>query len=204
MSIEHITLPSIIDGLRQGKTVVYPTETCYGLGCDATNSGAVAAVFAIKQRQMSKTVLLLMADIDMAMQYVDWNPTIHTIAERYWPGPVTVVAKKRDTVSFPEGIVAADGTIAFRISSYETAVQLAEGLGKPLVSTSANIAAAGSPYDIATIEAQFAGKADQPDMIIDAGELPEQLPSTIIRVHESGDIHVLRQGAVVIDSLYQD
>lgn len=191
-------VPELVQLLEKGDTVICPTETCYGLSCDATNDAAVAKVFAIKERQREKTVLIVMANIDMAMQYVEWNPTIQAVAERYWPGPVTIVAKKRDDVSLPKGVVAADGTIAFRVSSYDLVVQLAATLGKPIVSTSANIASHASPYDIDTIRKDFAGKKHQPDLIIDAGDLPDQMPSTIVRVSDGGDIHILRQGGVVV------
>lgn len=198
ISEASVSLVDIVKALAKGNTIVYPTETCYGIGCDATNAAAVNSIFLIKKRQLNKTVLVIMADIEMAIQYVEWNSSIQTIATRYWPGPVTVVAKKRDDVILPAGIISEDGTIAFRVSGYPLAVNMAKELGKPIVSTSANISSLASPYDVATIKNQFSSQEHQPDIIIDGGELPEQLPSTIVQVAEDGNIHILRQGGIIV------
>lgn len=195
---DNVNIQEIVTALHEGKTLVYPTETCYGLGCDATNAQAVEKVFQIKQRQQEKSVLVLMSDIAMAKEYVLWNEQLEDIAERYWPGPVTVVAQKRDDLLLPEGIVAPDGTIAFRVSSHEIPLAIVEQLQKPLVSTSANISSHASPYDIATVLTYFQGQEAQPDYIIDGGVLPEQASSTIVHIDPNRGIHIVRQGGVVV------
>lgn len=187
----------IADALEEGQTLVYPTETCYGLGCDATNQVAVDKIFAIKQRQQDKSVLIVMPDREMAEEYVVWNDEIERLADRYWPGPLTVVADAQSGTDLAYGVLADDGTVAFRVSSHPLVYELAASLGRPIVSTSANIAAMDSPYDIDSVIAMFDGKTDQPDMVIDAGPLPEQSPSTIVRVKD-GTIEVLRQGDIII------
>ena len=173
-------VPSVVEALKAGKTLVYPTETVYGLGCDATNQEAVDRVFQIKQRQKDKAVLVLMSDIAMAQKYAQWNPMLEELAEKYWPGPLTVVAKVIDPNMLAKGTIAKDGTAAFRVTSHPVARQMAESLGKPLVSTSANIASMDSPYDIEEVKQMFANAKLQPDIVIDAGVLPDDLPSTIV------------------------
>lgn len=198
---KNILVEDIITALRNGKTIVYPTETCYGLGCDAMNYQAVAKVFAIKKRPMEKSVLVLMADTDMAKSYVVWNDTIDKLARKYWPGPLTIVAPacEREEV-LPPGVMGPDGLIAFRISSHPLTAELCKQLGQPLVSTSANIVGEENLYDSADVIKKFENETDQPDMVIDAGRLAERKPTTVVRVR-AGGVEVMRQGDLVIKTL---
>lgn len=198
LSEKNLDIQSVIQQLLAGKTFVYPTETCYGLGCDATNQSAVDAIFQIKHRQKDKPVLVLMADIAMAMEYVEWNETIQSLAETYWPGPLTIVAMPRDVSQFARGIAGPLGMVAFRVTSHPLAQSLVCALGRPLVSTSANIAAQESPYDIADVLSMFEGQEFQPDSILDSGVLPHEIPSTIVRVNTDETLDILRQGEIVI------
>lgn len=200
ISSDNIDIKSIVKSLYEGKTFVYPTETCYGLGCDATNQKAVDNIFFIKQRQKDKPVLVLMADVAMAMEYVEWNETIQSLADKYWPGPLTIVAHRRHKDEFATGIVGPFGMVAFRVTSHPVAQEIVSKLGKPLVSTSANIASHESPYDIEDVLSMFDGQDYQPDIVIDAGSLPHESPSTIVRVNSDRTIEVLREGGIVIPS----
>lgn len=185
--------------LAEGKTIVYPTETCYGLGADATHPMGVDSIFTIKKRQKEKTVLVIMSDIAMVKEYVHWNEHAAALADRYWPGPLTLVLHAKHPEQFPAGIVKEDGTLAVRVTEHPFAQALVRALGKPIVSTSANIASMESPYDIDAIRQMFTGQKNQPDLVLDAGDLPHKAPSTICRVDERG-VHVLRQGDLIIAS----
>ena len=195
---QDLDITTIVSSLKNGETLVYPTETCYGLGCDATNEGAVNKVFEIKSRQKNKALLVVAADISMMMKYVIWNETLQRIADRYWPGALTVVAKSAQDSLLPAGVVAEDDTIAFRITNHHLAAEISKSLGGPLVSTSANVAELESPYDISAVVQMFQNNEHQPDTIIDAGELPHHSASTIVRVSDN-KIEVLRQGEVVVE-----
>jgi len=195
---KNVAVPLLATLLRQGKTLAYPTETCYGLGCDATNTAAVGRVFEIKKRQKDKPVLVIFSSVEMAMAYVPWSPLLEKIADRYWPGPLTVVVPMAEHALLAPGVVGRDHTIAFRISGYDFVRDVVEELKAPLVSTSANIASLESPYDIEGVISMFSREAEQPDIIIDAGPLPHHNPSTIVRIDE-GKIQVLRQGEVHFD-----
>ena len=197
ISQSDCAIGDVVQSLRDGQTLVYPTETCYGLGCDATNTAAVERVFAIKKRQKNKPVLVLMARVAMAIEYIAWNPTIERLAHRYWPGALTIVAPPKDLADFAPGVLGPRGMVAFRVTSHPLAQELCAGLNRPLVSTSANIASLESPYDIKDVLAMFSHAEHQPDMVIDAGSLPHESPSTIVRV-VGETIEVLRQGEVVI------
>jgi L-threonylcarbamoyladenylate synthase len=198
LSTEQLDIASVVQDLIAGQTLIYPTETCYGLGCDAANQSAVDAIFRIKQRQADKPVLVLMADIAMAMEYIEWNETIQSLATLYWPGPLTIVAMPRDVSQFARGIAGPLGMVAFRVTSHPLAQALVRELGGPLVSTSANISAEASPYDIADVLRMFEGRECQPDTILDGGVLPHESPSTIVRVNSDQSLDILRQGAIVI------
>lgn len=195
---EELAVPEVVRALREGQTVVYPTETSYGLGADATNVAAVDKLFAIKKRQAEKSMLVLMPDVTMAKQYVAWSEALEELARKYWPGALTVVAPLKPGTRIAPGVVGAGNTLAFRITSHPFAAALVQSLGRPLVSTSANISAQGSPYDCATVVTMFGGEADQPDWILDAGSLPVRSPSTIVQIAPGEPLRVLRQGEVIV------
>lgn len=192
-------IPKIVQSLLFGQTVVYPTETSYGLGADATNEVAVARLFAIKKRQTTKSMLVLMADVAMAKQYVAWSEPLDELARRYWPGALTVVAPLKPGVEIARGVVGEEDTLAFRITSHPLALALVTALGRPLVSTSANLSSLASPYDCASVLNMFANEAVQPDWVFDAGSLPERSPSTIVQIAPGQPLQVLRQGEIVVN-----
>lgn len=184
--------------LKQGKVIVYPTETCYGLGGDAFNQSVVDKIFKIKKRSPAKNFLIIMSGIPMALQYIVWSPILQKIADKYWPGPLTVVAKVKDGVVFPKGIISEKGEIVFRITSSDFAADLCRKFKGPIISTSANISGSDNPYDIEAIIKNFGQESDQPDIVVDTGKLPTRPPSTIINVND-GKIKVLRQGEIRVD-----
>jgi len=195
---KDISIEKIVKSLKNGKVIVYPTETSYGLGADATNEEAVNKIFKIKKRQVGKSVLIVMSNIEMAMQYVEWSEKLNELTQKYWPGPLTVVMPLKSGHNLASGVVAIDNTLAFRISSHPLITELTKKLNKPIVSTSANISAQGDSYNAQEIINVFEKEVSQPDIVIDAGELPEKSPSTIIRLI-NGKLEVLRQGQIKID-----
>jgi len=196
---DTISIAQIVEELKKGSVIVYPTETTYGLGCRMTDAAAVSRIFDIKQRQQEKSVLVVADDIAVIKEYVVWNPLLEDLAEKYWPGPLTIVAHVRDEKieKLPDGVVGPQDTLAFRVTSHPLAHDIAHDLGEPLVSTSANIASMDSPYDITDVIAMFEGQEYQPDIIVDGGVLPHQPASTIVRVTD-GFVEVLRQGEVIV------
>ncbi len=194
---ENLDIQSIAQELLEGNTLVYPTETCYGLGCDATNYEAVDKIFDIKHRQKNKPVLVVAHDLSVMLEHVFDSPLLFELEEKYWPGPLTVVTKVRPDSNLAKGVIHEDGTIAFRITEHPVAAELCRAIDGPLVSTSANIAAAASPYDIGEVLLMFNDQYIQPDIIIDAGPLPHKSPSTVIRIN-NGTIEILREGEIII------
>lgn len=188
--------------LSAGGIVVYPTETSYGMGCDATNHTAVERIFAIKQRPVVKGLSTILPSLADATQYIILLPYTRRLVEYYWPGPLTIIAPKSPTSPLsPLCENGNNGTHAVRVSSHPVAAALANRLGKPIVATSANISGKPDVYDPADIVAAFEGAEQQPNAYIDAGILPHTPPSTIVQVRPEG-INVLRQGALVVRKVW--
>jgi L-threonylcarbamoyladenylate synthase len=188
-------LQSLANELRNGATIVYPSETSYGLGCDVANASAVQKIFEIKKRTKEKSVIMIGDSVEKLEKYAEVTPFARRIAEKYWPGPLTVVLPAKNNCDLPLGVVNKDGTIAFRVTSQKLAADLSRELGRPLVSTSANIAGGDNTYDLSSVLAAFGEAAIKPDIVIDAGTLKEEKPSTVVKIMGTS-WQVVRQGAV--------
>ena len=155
---------------------IYPTETAYAIGCDATKTDLVDRVFQLKNRPKNKTLPIIVADIDMAHKYAHITKHAQLLIDQHWPGPLTLVLEAKPS-DLAEGIILHDNSIALRVSSHPTATKLTKDIGKPIVSTSANASGQSTCYDIAVIHHHI---DTQNIHIIDEGVLPTIKPSTII------------------------
>jgi len=179
--------------LKQGGVVVFPTETAYGLAADATNSEAVERVRTVKSRSQEKSFPLIAASREMVERYAGIPRALERLAREHWPGPLTLVLQ-----AMGEGLapgVVRDGTVAMRVSSHPVARALSEGLGAPIVATSANRAGEDACYSVACVRQQL---GEAPNFYLDAGDLTPQPASTIVAVDDYGHPEVLRQGAIKI------
>ncbi len=188
-------LAKLVVDLLDGKTVVFPTETSYGLGCDATNLAAVEKIFKIKGRPSDKPLLIVVPTIEMAKKYLKWNPIAEQIAQKYWPGPLTMVGECNMGVGLVPGVVAKNGSVAVRVTQFELTKSITEKMNRPLVATSANISDAGDVYSADDAIKMFQDKNDQPDVILNYGVLPKVRPTTIVHVDEQS-FSILRQGEI--------
>lgn len=209
--MQGTSITRAVAALKKGGVVVYPTETAYGLGADATDARAVAEIFKMKGRARSKSVIVLMQDIAMVRRYARVTRAEELLMKRYWPGALTIVVRaKRSMVradsrarripvpALARGVVAKDGTIAVRVSSNAVARALVRSLGRPLVSTSANRAGGKNPYTISAVRAEMGAECagiSVPFYMYNGGALPQGNLSTIVRI-ERGALHVIRRGAV--------
>ena len=185
-----------VELLNQGKAIIFPTETSYGLGCDATNQEAVDKIFKIKGRGRDKPLLVVVPTIKMAKDYLEWNETLGELAKKDWPGALTIVVRVKPS-NLAKGVVSKDGTVAIRVTAAETPKYLSEQIGKPIVATSANLADVGDVYNSDELIEMYTDKEFFPDAIIDVGVLEKNPPTTIISV-VGGNIKVLRQGEIKI------
>ncbi|MEI6477916.1 MAG: L-threonylcarbamoyladenylate synthase [bacterium] len=165
--------------LFAGGLVIYPTETLYGAGVDATNRDAVSKLLKFKERPPGKAISVLVADQDAAEKLVDLNETALNLYNTYLPGPVTVVSQSKGTVD--PRLVSEFGTLGIRISSGLIAQDLAKTFQKPISATSANAAGKARPYSVdGLLEALSESQRGLIDLIIDVGTLPPTEPSTVI------------------------
>lgn len=182
------------EAIKRGETVVYPTETAYGLGADFYSGQAYNKILAIKGRPQDKALPLIVSDINQAASLVKFSSLAWELANKYWPGPLTLVLPA--TVS-QTTVPAHQGFLAIRVSSHPLASALARIIATPLVSTSANLSAQPPCYTIADFSKQFRDRSLRPDLVIDAGRLPNALPSTIIKI-DNDKVELIRQGSIKI------
>ncbi|MDD4477188.1 MAG: L-threonylcarbamoyladenylate synthase [Patescibacteria group bacterium] len=194
-------LDKAVELLKKGKILIFPTETSYGLGCDATNQKAVDKIFKIKGRQTDKPLLVVAPTVESARKYLEWSDILEKISSKRWPGPITVVGKykinnsKIEKLKLSDGVVAKDGTVAVRVSAHPVCKFLSEKLGSPLVATSANLSEAGDIYDSADAIKIFENREFKPDAILDYGRVPFRKPTTIVSVIKK-KLKILRQGEI--------
>jgi len=187
-----------IRALETGGLVIYPTETCYGLGVDATNKQAVSRLLLYKRRKEGKAISIAVANQEMAKKYVIFNETARNLYRNFLPGPLTVVSKSKNKVA--TGLEAEDGTLGIRIPRYPFVLELIKKLGKPITSTSANVAGKKTPYSLKDV-LENATKKQRAliDLFLDAGTLPENPPSTVVNTLLN-EPEILRQGEIRIPS----
>ena len=175
------------EAIAAGEAVVYPTETVYGLGADATDPAAVDRVFAIKNRPHDKPLSVAFADLDHAQQYTEPTDRERAFITEFLPGPVTVIVDRKPTL--PDVLTDGEPRVGVRIPANETALALCEAAG-PITATSANRSGEPSvrhPADLPESVRERVGA------VIEAGETPGT-ESTVVDI-STGEIH--RRGAAV-------
>lgn len=190
--------------LQKGGTVVYPTDTSYGLGCDASNPKAIKKVYALKDRALKKKpVHVLAPSIKWAKGVVTWNKTAEKLAKKFLPGPLSIALPLKIS-SQPLKLISPDGYLGLRLPANDFAIQLVKLLKSPITATSANPAASSGgfdPYSAEDVIKQFEKRKQQPDLIIDAGKLKRNKPSTFVLI-EDESIKILRNGPISERSIY--
>jgi len=176
------TIPEIVDRIKRGEILILPTDTVYGLICDATNEKAVERVFEIKKRDKAKPLSVFVKDIKMAEQYAFIDFEQRDFIERNWPGAVTIILKSKPGLS---SLVYKENTIGLRQSASNLVARVIDEFSKPLAQTSANISGEGALTEIGKVLDQFKNSDIQPDVVIDMGDLPENRPSKVINYSEN-------------------
>ena len=168
-----------VEIILKGGVVVYPTDTCYGLGCDATNAKAIEKIFRIKGREKDKPLPLIASSIDMIEKYVFLEERAIKLYKSF-PGISVALRKKGKAV--PD--IVNKEKLAFRIPSNEISRKLSELSDKPIISTSANKSGDPSPYSIDEVKLSVKEYIEEIDFFIDGGILDMNLPSTIVDLVE--------------------
>ncbi len=172
-----------IEILRKSGIIIYPTETCYGIGADATSNKTIQKVIRIKQRPIDKRISVAVSSVKMAKKYFLLTKETEKLARKFMPGPLTLVVWGTNQGKHHQ-------TVGFRIPDNKFILKLIRKFNKPITSTSANISNKPSLYKINDVIKTFNGKVD---FIIDAGNLPRRKPSTVF---DTISCKVLRKGSV--------
>lgn len=191
VKIKNVKLAEIVRLLKKGGVAVLPTDTAYGLSCDAFNKEAVKRIYNIKGRPKNKAVLLIVADLEMAKKYLRISEAEEKLAKKHWPCALSIILKsksKKLNYQLDFGVRAPDNILCRAIS---------KKLGRPIITTSANFSGGKTPYSVSAVLKEFAGKKCLPDLIVDVGRLKKVKPSTLINV-EKEKVVVLRRGPIII------
>ncbi len=174
------TIAEAVNCLQAGGLLIFPTETTYGAGVDATNQAAVNKLLKYKARREGKPLSIAVTDLAMAEQYVVINDPARRLYDRFLPGPVTVVSQaKPNTVA--SGVASEFNTLGVRIPDYQLVLDIVKALGRPITATSANASGEKRPYNIQDIFNHLSNKQKSLiDLVLDAGKLPPNQPSTVI------------------------
>lgn len=185
-----------IQTLKKGGIIIYPTETCYGLGVDPTNKEAVNKLISYKTFRDDKPISIAVCDKLMAEGYVKLNSSAKNLYKEYLPGPFTIVSKSKGKVA--NGVESNLKTLGVRMPNHKFLLKLIKVFKKPITATSANVSYKKTPYSIKDILNNTSKKQKELiDLVIDAGKLPKNEPSTVIDTTLE-DMNVLRQGDIII------
>ena len=174
--------------LRLGKTILYPTDTVWGLGCDATNEKAVSRIFEIKKRNESKSLVILVDGIEMLKRHVSDIPEEVVEILKTSERPTTIIYN--DPIGLAKNVIAKDNTVAIRIVKHDFCQKVIETLGNPLVSTSANISGMPTPNSFKEIDESI---LEAVDYVVNLQlEKITTIPYRIIKISDNGAIVVIR------------
>jgi len=186
-----------VAALAAGGIVAVPTETVYGLAGDATDSRAVARIYAAKGRPGFNPLIVHVPDLAAAAALVEIGDTARALAERFWPGPLTLVLPALEGNGIAPAVTAGLPTLAVRVPAHPAMAAVLRALGRPLAAPSANASGRISATTAAHVAASL---GDAVPLIIDAGPTPGGLESTIVRV-EGDRVSLLRPGGVPAEAL---
>lgn len=184
--------------LKGGGVVAFPTDTVYGLGACASDEQAVERVYELKKRPLTVALPLLLADTTQISEVAaNVSQIAWLLIRRFLPGALTLVLPKSDTL--PDIITAGSRTVAVRIPAHPVPIALSEGIGAPIVGTSANLSGKPSALTAGEVYSQFGNKID---LVVDGGRCPGGKESTIVDV--TGEkLVILREGAITREELEQ-
>jgi len=183
--------------LREGRLVAFPTETVYGLGADATNGRAVAAIFAAKGRPRFNPLIVHLAGIAQAKEQAEFPALAQRLAAAFWPGPLTLVLERKPGCELSDLVSAGLGTVALRVPDHPVAQALLAAVRRPLAAPSANRSGRVSATQAEHVNADL---GESVALILDGGPTAHGLESTIVDARGEAPV-LLRSGAVLAETI---
>ena len=185
--------------IKQGKIVVFPTETVYGIGTNGLDEKAVRKLYEVKKRPLNKPISLLVSNMEMVKLIAkDITEIEYKIMKKFFPGPLTIILKKKDIV--PDIVTAGQDTVGVRMPSGKIARRLVELSGVPIAAPSANISGEPSGTNLLEIKKHF---EENVNFYIDGGNSELGISSTIVQVID-GKPKILRQGSITLEQIEKE
>jgi len=194
--IKFEMIKAAAEKIKSGEVVAFPTETVYGLGADATSNDACKQIYILKGRPSSNPLIVHIASKEDAHKYGEINNLAQKIIENFWPGPISIVVKSKNTSGICDIATAGLGTIALRMPDHEIALDLIKLSEKPIAAPSANISNYVSPTESKHVTESFSGKIT----IIEGEKAVFGLESTIIDVSTEDPV-ILRYGFITPETI---
>jgi L-threonylcarbamoyladenylate synthase len=189
IEIPREILQETVAQLKRGNTILYPTDTIYGIGCDATNFEAVEKIYKIKERDPNKSLLILVDSFPMLDRYIEEVPDMAWEVLKLNKKPLTIVFDRPKAVA--ENLIASDNSLAIRVTNDPLCRAIIRGLRKPIVSTSANLSGQPSPVHFQDISQTL---LDRVDHVVDLPLLHKNAkPSSIMKISNDGVIKIIRK-----------
>jgi len=196
LSVGQEAIDMAVRILAQGGHVAFPTDTVYGVGAHAFQPDAVERIYAAKIRPRDKAIPILLAQPDDLVLVAEGiTETAWLLAERFWPGGLTLVLPKKANV--PDVVSAGGPTVAVRVPDHPVPLALIAALGAPLAATSANLSGHPSPATAQEVEAELGGRIE---LILDGGRCPGGIPSTVLDLTTDPPT-VLRTEAIAVEEI---
>lgn len=194
--IEYTKLKKVATAIKNGKVVVFPTETVYGIGTNGLDEKAIEKLYKLKRRPKNKPISLLVNNIDMINDIAeDITEIEYKLINKFMPGPLTIILKKKNKI--PDILTANSSTVGIRIPENEIAIKLIEYAKVPIATSSANISGKSSGINLKNIMNDF---NDDIDYYIDGGFSKIGIASTVVQVFD-GIPHISRKGVITIDDI---
>ena len=195
--INDDTIAQISNAIKNGKIVVFKTDTVYGIGTNAFDEKACKRIYKIKGRPTYKPLCVLISDISMLKEIVDFiSPAEQKLIDTFWPGPLTIKFKKKENV-LPDIVSAGDEYVRVRLLKSGLAYNLIKSAGVPIVAPSANLSGSPTGTNIRNIINELGGNVDY---ILDSGNVTNDTTSTIIEVNNEKVI-VIREGKITKEEI---
>jgi L-threonylcarbamoyladenylate synthase len=192
-----ISIKEAGERIRKGGLVAFPTETVYGLGANALDAAAVAKIYELKGRPATSPLIVHAASIDMARTLArDWPPEAEFLAQKYWPGPLTLVLPKAEAI--PDIVTAGLDTVGIRVPKHPIALELIREAGVPIAAPSANGFMQLSPTTAEHVRAAFGDAVP----VLDGGPCEVGIESTVVSI-DGGKITLLRPGMISLGEIEQ-
>lgn len=193
-------LEEIALGIKSGKNVIFPTETVYGIGADATNDMAVKGIFEAKGRPNDKPLIVLIDDMAKLDDIIERpNDLEKKLMEAFWPGALTIIFNLKSDSRISKYVSCGSDTIGIRLTSSGLARDLIRVSGVPMVAPSANMSGEKTGINIEEIKNTF---RDKVDYVIDGGNIESDTTSTLVRVVD-GEIKILRSGKISNQEIFK-